>query len=145
MSVSRVVIAQFCDDVRQEIGNKYSLMGCYGPELIINKLPATLPKLCVQVRVQTPIDRTFSKLVIRAIFNGDVLAELELPPSDLDMMQKKAASEDEGVAIMVMAIFTFSPLVISESCKLQIEAETEDEILKGNSLRLRERTDADPA
>lgn len=145
MSDSRIVIAQFCDDVRQEIGNKYSLMGCYGPELIINKLPATLAKLCAQVRVQTPIDRAFTKLVIRAIFNGDVLAEIELPPSDLDLMQKKAASADEGVAIIVMAIFSFSPLAISEPCKLQIEAETEDEILKGNSLLLRERTDADPA
>ena len=35
MTQHRTVIAQFCDDVRQEIGNKFSLMGCYGTDLYV--------------------------------------------------------------------------------------------------------------
>lgn len=35
-----------CDDVREERKNKYSLMGVYGNEIIFNRVPALLPKLC---------------------------------------------------------------------------------------------------
>ena len=47
MTENRTVIAQFCDDFRQEIGNKFSLMGCYGTDLYVPQFPITLPKLCV--------------------------------------------------------------------------------------------------
>jgi hypothetical protein len=48
MTAQRTVIAQFCDDVRQEIGNKFSLMGCYGSDLYVPAFPITLPKLCAR-------------------------------------------------------------------------------------------------
>jgi len=34
-----------CDDIREEKFNKYSLMGLYGPDLILRGLPGALPKL----------------------------------------------------------------------------------------------------
>jgi hypothetical protein len=42
MTAHRSVIAQFCDDVRQEIGNKFSLMGCYGSDLYVPAFPITM-------------------------------------------------------------------------------------------------------
>ena len=40
----------FCDDIRQEVREKYSLMGCYNYGLIINQpLPFTLNKFCALV------------------------------------------------------------------------------------------------
>jgi hypothetical protein len=59
MTGKRTVIAQFCDDVRQEIGNKFSLMGCYGTDLYVPAFPFTLPKLCAFVHVRTPRERPF--------------------------------------------------------------------------------------
>ena len=38
-----------CDDVRREVGNKYSFMGIYGKKIIFNRIPAVLPRLCLVV------------------------------------------------------------------------------------------------
>ena len=35
-----------CDDIRQEIGNKLSFIGIYGPTLLVTKIPYVFPKLC---------------------------------------------------------------------------------------------------
>jgi hypothetical protein len=37
----------FCDDVREEGGNKVSLMGVLGPHLTLPSLPATIHRICV--------------------------------------------------------------------------------------------------
>lgn len=41
----------FCDDIRQEVGNKVTLVGCYGNELQTNSLPTVLPKICVHFSI----------------------------------------------------------------------------------------------
>ncbi|NTV93959.1 MAG: hypothetical protein HGA75_00895 [Thiobacillus sp.] len=139
MSEQRLLVAQFCDDVRQEVGNKYSLMGCYTEELIVDKLPAVLPKLCAQVRVTTPIDNPFTKFVLRAHLNGETIAEMDVGIADLTPPDNKLELKRMGV----MAIMSFSPLVVTDPGKLEIEAETEDGVLKGNALSIRARTEGE--
>lgn len=39
------------DDVRNEKGNKISLMGVYGDEIVVESLPAALTKLCFFTRI----------------------------------------------------------------------------------------------
>src|SRR5437016_3218200 len=41
------VSTHICDDVREERGNKLSLMGLYDEAILFPRLPARLPKLCV--------------------------------------------------------------------------------------------------
>lgn len=144
MDGARLVTAQFCDDIRHEVGNKYSLMGCYGNEMIVDKIPSVLPKLCAHVRIFTPASRPFEHLVIRAYMNDDLIAEIEMPVTEVsaDLHQKAAASELGRVAFLAM--MAFSPLAITESCKVRIEAETEDGIVHGSYIHIRERTSEDP-
>ena len=137
MSARRIVVTQYCDDIRREVGNKYSLMGCYGNELIAEKLPAVLQKLCVQVRVITPIDEPFSKLVIHAFLNGDSIADIEVDTAKMSEMEKEASPDANWITVTAMLVL--SPLAIEEPCTLKIEAETEGETLIGGSLRIRER------
>lgn len=141
---SRLIIAQFCDDIRHEIGGKITLVGCYGDEMIIDKLPAVLPKLCAQIIVFTPADRPFEKLLLRATINGDTLAELEMPIQAMsESFQKKRSSSELG-RLSAMAVMVFSPLPVNEPCSVRIEAETEGGTILGSSLRIRERTADDP-
>ena len=56
-NVDRFVHTIFCDDLRQEVGNKVSFMGCYQGELFVPFVPLLLPKLCVYVTVSTPVER----------------------------------------------------------------------------------------
>jgi len=136
VNVSRIVISQFCDDIRQESGNKYSLMGCYGNELLVEKLPVLLPKLCVQVRAITPIDKPFSKLAIRAVMNDDIIAEMNVLSGELKITAPSGI--DNPIRTELSVMMTFSPLPITEPSKLRIEAEADDEILRGGVLLFRE-------
>lgn len=144
MDKSRIVIAQFCDDIRREVGNKYSLMGCYGDEMVIDKLPVVLPKLCVQVQVLTSVDQPFTKLLIRAVLNGEHVAEIEVHPQGIPQSYLDRAAISDARRLGVVAMIVISPLPISEPCQLKIEAETEDGMLRGSALSIRERTADDP-
>ena len=52
-----------CDDIREEKNNKFSLMGMYGKEIIFNKLPALLPKLCILILIEE-VREKFAKIEI---------------------------------------------------------------------------------
>jgi hypothetical protein len=135
MNGDRLLIAQFCDDVRQEVGNKFSLMGCYGGELLVDSLPAVLPKLCVQVKLLTPKDRPFERAVLRAMLNDDLLGELEIP-----VQQLNATIRDNDPAVSHRltygAIMTFAPFVFEKEGVLRLDAETDSGPIKGTRLRL---------
>lgn len=49
MKSTKQIITILCDDIRQEIGNKVSLMGIYSKELIVPNIPFTLPKICLML------------------------------------------------------------------------------------------------
>ena len=41
--------AIICDDIRQEIGNKISLIGIYTKDIFVTKFPFMFPKLCFAI------------------------------------------------------------------------------------------------
>lgn len=136
MNSSKLVISQFCDDIRHEVGNKYSLIGCYGNELFVEKLPVLLPKLCVQVRIVSPIDKPISKLVIRALMNDDAIAEMNVISEELP--QQFPVGIENPIRSELSVMMTFSPLSVTEPSALRIEAEADNEILRGGILLFRE-------
>jgi hypothetical protein len=141
MNEKRIIVTQFCDDVRYEMGNKFSLIGCYSDELIVEKLPVALPKLCVQIRVFTLVEKPFSKLVIRALLGEEIIAEADLHVNEAAILNAPPDAKRMGLTTFMC----FAPLGITEPTVLQIEAETEEGPLKGGRLVLRERTATEPA
>ena len=41
--------AIICDDIREEIGRKFSYIGIYGKDILVSKIPYTFPKLCFAI------------------------------------------------------------------------------------------------
>lgn len=134
MSAGRYLFVQFCDDIRQEVGNKLSLIGCYGSELLVEKLPAILPKLCVQAHLSTPLDQPFERATLRAYINGDILAELEFPVAAVNARPR--ADDPTATRMNFTAIMALSPFIFDKEGVVRIEAETESGIVKGGRLRL---------
>jgi hypothetical protein len=130
MTPNRTVIAQFCDDVRQEIGNKFSLMGCYGSDLFVPAFPITLPKLCVFVHVRTPREHPFERLTLRLLRGREILSELVANPDKLN------AGETPGWArwLSVTGILAVAPFHAAGPCRLQVLAETEAETLESGQF-----------
>lgn len=46
----------FCDDIRSEIGDKYSLMGIYSGALNVSSMPVTLPRFSFAITLWEPMD-----------------------------------------------------------------------------------------
>ena len=142
MTTDRHLFGLFCDDIRQEVGNKLSLMGCYGPDLVVDALPAVLPRLCVQIRLVTPKARPCERAVIRLFMNDDdLLGELEIPVAE---MNKQITNSDETTRLTYMSIMTFTPFAFEKEGVLRLEAETETGVIRGSRLRLKRRGEAVP-
>lgn len=141
----RLLLATFCDDIRYEHGNKHSLMGCYKQDLVVNQLPAALPKLCAAVLVLTPIDQPFEKLTICARLDNESLAELELGEDQLltvksEMVTQRRAGRRK---VEVTCHMAFTPFVITQEGELRIEAISEEGTIKGSTLQIRLKPQAD--
>ncbi len=129
MDELRFLAFQFCDDVRQEVGNKFSLIGCYGESMLVSSLPAVLPKLCVQVRAYTSTKRPFKRLVLRLVADNGPL--LELPVQDSALQLGAVALPAEARWHYINAFLILSPFPIEKPCALRLEADTEEGILHG--------------
>ncbi len=60
MKIAKNIYTILCDDVRQEVGNKVSLMGIYSKDILVNKVPVILPHLCLAIFIeglQTPFSK----------------------------------------------------------------------------------------
>ena len=61
-------VATFCDDIRQEVGNKFSLIGCYNDEMLLpygTEFPAILAKLGVAVTWYEDRDAKHDKILFK--------------------------------------------------------------------------------
>jgi len=130
MTGYRTVTAQFCDDVRQEIGNKFSLMGCYGTDLYVPAFPITLPKLCVFVHVRTPREQPFQRLTLRLVRGGERLSELIADPEKLNA----GDTPDWARWLSMTGILAVAPFHAAAPCRLQVQAETESETLESGQF-----------
>ena len=61
MKISKKISSVICDDVREEINNKFSLMGIYGKDIVFGKIPAVLPKLFLVILLEEII-QPFSEI-----------------------------------------------------------------------------------
>ena len=82
-NADRYLTVTFCDDIRHEVGNKMSLIGCYQGELMVETAPTALPKLCALIAATTPTNKPFKTLTIRVMKDDAELARLEIPEAGL--------------------------------------------------------------
>lgn len=132
MTDDRSLAITFCDDVRQELGNKFSLMGVYSMSLNVSSFPATLPKLCVNAVVSTPRKRPLSKAVLRVFRDDTMLVELAAP--DEALKQARNAAGGTSVRYTLTGVIALVPLQLDGPCQLHVQVETDDETLIGDSL-----------
>jgi len=51
-SVPETIFPIMCDDIRQEVGGKVSLMGVYADNIVLTKFPFNFPKICFQIHMR---------------------------------------------------------------------------------------------
>ena len=131
-----ILTAIFCDDIRQEVGNKMSFMGCYQQELFVPAVPTGLSKLCIFSTALSPLERPFKSLTFRIVMDDNVeLARLEIPPEAFSAMPDgvDATATRKSVSTALM----FSPFMIEKPTSLRLMADTEEGEIIGPRLSIK--------
>lgn len=138
--MNRQVHTTFCDDIRQEIGGKFSYIGIYSDKMLVSLVPSILPKLCLAMSVITPLIYPFRRLAIRVLKDDEELARRELSETELTVDKALAdltEAERQGRVHVIRAMFVFSPFQITAPCTLKVRVDTEEkDELRGIGLRI---------
>ena len=127
----------FCDDIREEVGNKLSYMGVYAGELTVPIAPVLLTKLCIAVKVITNQADPFESLEVRVVkVKGDDETEL-LSTGAVPLPANFPGIENGSTFVAVQMTFMLAPFQIEEEALLRVKAFTEREELRGTGLRIR--------
>lgn len=93
-----------CDDIREEIGNKITFVGSYGPDIFVTKLPYSFPKLCFV---------SFCK----DMKSGDLVTFLLSDPTGKQLgktINATVPKDGIGPAKKLTIFAIFSPLLVNE-------------------------------
>lgn len=131
----------FCDDVRQEVGGKQSLIGVYNGVMFVPQFPATLPKLWLVAAYTTPRSKLPKRLKIRVLKNGEPLVEMDAKPEHLQQLADAGGpvvAMPKGVqqAVTSHSQVCFSPLVLDGPCFLRVLAITDKGEVPGLGLQI---------
>lgn len=135
----RYVHTIWCDDIRQEIGNKPSFMGVYSNGIVFSSLPTMLQQLAIYTWIISPLDNPFKKLSLKVV-RDDGAVLVEIPSEELNIKEaaKKAlAPQDDATKQIIMTGITIRNVEIPVGCRyFTVLVETESEVLEGTKLRI---------
>ena len=78
MKIAKEIFTILCDDIRQEIGNKISLMGVYGKDIVVPFFPFTFPKLCLWM-VAKEVQNELDGMRIQVTINAGTPINVDMP------------------------------------------------------------------
>ena len=131
----------FCDDIRQEVGNKWSLMGIYGAELFVSEpFPFNMPRMGFHVVFKDDPRAPLKNLTLCIFLPGDpddkptYKAEIAgsedqipPPPDDLDPNARRT------FAINII----LNSLTLKETGKIKVRMLVDGQEVKLGTLRVR--------
>jgi len=143
--MSRFLQTTFCDDIRQEVGGKISLIGVYNGVLYVPQFPATLPKLWLMTTLVMPYKEPPRQMKIRVMKDSEALVDLDATEEYLRQLANPPApvvpTPSGGQRVLTShAQVCFSPLVINEPCVLRVIATTDQGEVRGLGLQIQQQS-----
>jgi hypothetical protein len=133
----------YCDDIRQEIGGKLSLMGVYNAVMYVPQFPATLPKLWIMATYVVAQDKPPRSLKVRVFKNNEPLVDMDAMPEYLQQLanaREPVVPMPDGSQRVINSNMQvcFSPLVLDGPCVLRVVAITDQGEVPGLGLQVLE-------
>ena len=131
----------YCDDIRQEIGGKLSLIGVYNGVMYVPQFPVTLPKLWIKATYVCNRDDPPKSLKMRVYKNNEPVVDLDALPdylAQLANMPESGVPLPEGTQKVISshAQVCLSPLVLDAPCTLRIAAFIGKNEIRGVGLQV---------
>ena len=141
----------FCDDIRHELGGKYSLIGLYDGELIFPKpttFPTIIPKFVIFVKYFEIIGTCEEDLSLQITLPGD---ELDKPSvvnnisrKDISSVPVPPSSVEDSQGLYTLNLpFVLSPFTIKCEGLLRVRMYSGADKIRLGSLRIRRARDED--
>jgi hypothetical protein len=134
--MTRFAYSVFCDDIRNEVNGKISLMGIFGSLMYLPDFPAVLPKLCAVVTASTPIDRPFQSVSFKGVMDGNVVFDLALDSSQMEQMRQGLGLFEDPKRLEAKAMVVLSPLHIAAPSKIKISIVADGEEIECTGLQI---------
>ena len=117
----------FCDDVRQETGNKISHMGVYRGQLILNTPPpASLPKFLLVIYYFERPGESTEPVYLHVYLPGDAEDEpmfnQELPLDNARLKPPEPETPDSDPLIAVISQIMIAPLELKSEGRIRVRA-----------------------
>ena len=129
----RSFCVNYCDDIRHELGNKISLIGIYGADLLVQEVPAVIPKLCIYAQLYSELDKAFDDRVELKVTLGDELIATSVITPNASSLQPRQFQK-------IGAHIVIAPFLIDEECTLQVCAFYKNQEYKSSALKIRSQS-----
>ncbi len=135
----------FCDDIRQEILGKITLVGVYSSELtIFSATPVLLPRLAMLVTYEEIMGSTNDPLELHIYFPGDPdgapFCKSTFSQEMLDGLRNVKSPEGSGQVDEYVARarlnLVFSPIEIKQEGNIRVRMLKGEELIKLGALRI---------
>lgn len=131
---TRNLFTLFADDVRQEVGNKLTIVGIYQSQMLAPRFPLVLPKLAIVMAASTAENDPFEELVFEVLRDDTLLQDVSFSPEEIQVPFAQGQGTEERIQVQCVAIL--GPLQIDSPCSLHTRLKTESGILRGASLQI---------
>ena len=135
--MNRYAHAIFCDDIRQEVGGKTTMVGIYTGQLAASEIPCVLPKICLALSLVTPKGRNFEKITVAGNFNDVEIFKMGLSKHQIEEIMAHAPDRAEPASfftVQLMAIL--SPFQVERPGKLTVSVIADGEKLDCGGLEI---------
>lgn len=126
----------FCDDVRQEVGNKLSYLGVYVGNLIVPAFPTNLIKLCCVFSLYVPSTSPPKSVMFILLRDEEVIFEAELPAEQIKSLESLASSGSDSRVLTMGTIAQFVNFPVTHACALKARAVVDGQEIRGGGLDL---------
>jgi hypothetical protein len=131
MAAPRVANCIFCDDIRPELGGKFSIMGVYASDMIFPvSPPASILKWGIVVWLVSDIDDVPEKFTIRVLIPPD---KIEITSVEID--RPSTLVNPEGVTKYTLrSIMPLPPVNFTQEGFVEVMIDTDREPLRAGRL-----------
>jgi len=140
MIADRTAFVLFCDDVRQEVGNKTSYMGVYPANIAFPPNPPAdaqflLPRLCIAIWITMEISDNLERARIKISSPpGDTpLFNHEIPREQIDI---QFSTEGWMTRKILHTVLPFGKIIFPHSGFINVVVETEQGEIQAGRLRV---------
>ena len=138
MITQKFAFSHFCDDIRQEVGNKISLMGMYSGVLQVEAFPAAIQKLACASSLIMSRRALPETVVARLYLNEQLLAEQAIPEGQVQILASNHPSDEveKEDRLFISFYFLIAPLMFSEAGALKAVITVDGEEMPSGKLRV---------